>query len=398
MKENLSDQHILFLARWYPNRHDPMPGLFIRYHAQLVAHFAKVSVLYLHSENRLDRLFELVKENDQNVMTYKVYYRTIKTNIFIISNIAKAIRFLRAFFYGYKAVKKDNKNISLIHVHVLTRLGIVALFLKIFKQIPYVITEHWSRYLASVGTYKGTIRKFFTRMVVKNAKAITTPTENLKNAMIGFNLDNPNYIILPNVVDTERFAPGKKEPDTSRKIRMVHVSCFEDRSKNISGIINVLKQLAQQRNDWECIMIGEGEDYGNLKSMADDMGLYNEFIFFTGLLEGENLVKEYQKADFLLMFSNYENLPVVINEAFSCGIPVISSNVGGIGEVVNDERGILVKPNDNEGLLVNLNYLLDNIEKYDREKIRSFAVQNFSASAVENQLYNMYTSILQENN
>jgi hypothetical protein len=89
--------------------------------------------------------------------------------------------------------KKRNK-IDLIHVHVLTRLGLLALLLKRSSGIPFLITEHWSRYLSYVGTYKGIFRKYLTRKVVKNASAVTTPTVNLQNAMQAHGLKNSNYL------------------------------------------------------------------------------------------------------------------------------------------------------------------------------------------------------------
>jgi glycosyltransferase involved in cell wall biosynthesis len=175
---------------------------------------------------------------------------------------------------------------------------------------------------------------------------------------------------------------------------MIHVSCFEDRSKNISGILFTLKKLSDIRTDWECQMVGDGEDFEKIVQLSKDMDLYEKYVNFTGLLEGKSLIEAYQKSDFLVMYSNYENLPVVINEAFSCGLPVISSNVGGISEVLSKDRGILVEPGTEENFLDLLNVMLDGYGNYNNSAIRNFAVKYFSKQAVSLKMKEIYQQIL----
>jgi glycosyltransferase involved in cell wall biosynthesis len=126
---------------------------------------------------------------------------------------------------------------------------------------------------------------------------------------------------------------------------------------------------------------------------SEDLGL-KDYINFTGLLQNEGLVKAVNSADFMVMFSNYENMPVVINEAFSCGVPVISSAVGGIPEFVNEERGVLVKVADEDDLLEKILWMLDHFGDFDKDKIRGYAVSNFSNEAVEGLLKRIYKSSL----
>ena len=94
------------------------------------------------------------------------------------------------------------------------------------------------------------------------------------------------------------------------------------------------------------------------------------------------------------MFSNYENMPVVINESFSCGIPVLSSNVGGISEFVNRETGELVERKDEKALLTVLENFLDNEKKYDSKQIREFALKNFSKEEVGKKIFKIYTNVI----
>ena len=216
------------------------------------------------------------------------------------------------------------------------------MYLKKSKGIPYIITEHWSRYISITNTYQGYMRKIVTSYIVKNACAVTTVTNNLKMAMLKCKLKNSNYCIIPNVVDTNLFITGNKT-EKHEKVIMTHISCFEEKSKNISGILRVIKKLSDIRQDFECRLVGDGIDRMKSETYALELGIKDKFVFFDGLLEGEDIVKAIEKTDFLLMFSNYENFPVVINEALSCGIPIVATDVGGISEIINEDFGMLVK-------------------------------------------------------
>ena len=196
-----------------------------------------------------------------------------------------------------------------------------------------------------------------------------------------------HYSIVNNVVDTHLFQIYKQEK-TSNKKTFVHVSCFEDKSKNLTGLLESIAILKKQRNDFECILIGYGIDYNYIKLLAQNLNLNN--VIFTGLLEGKKLSETMARADFLVISSKYENLPVVIPEAFSCGLPVVATNVGGIAEWVNESNGILVEPNNSVKLAEGINTMMENHFKYDKLQIRNIALNNFSAEAVTKQFTELY--------
>lgn len=371
-----------------------MPGLFIQHHAEAVAEHCTVSLLYVHSDENLKyKKKEVFTETFNNVFTIRIYYKNVKSKIPLISDLLKGYRYFKANFKGISLIKSTKGKPDILHVNILTRLGIIALIYKLFSNVPYIVTEHWSRYLQITNTYKGFFRKIFTGIVVKNASAVLPVTENLKKAMLNFGLKNKNYIVIPNVVDTELFIPFDKIPDRKKK-RIVHISCFEDRSKNISGIIRVINKISLKRQDFECFLVGEGVNLDELMDYAEKQKIKDKFIFFTGLLEGKELVDTINQSDFMLMFSNYENMPVVINESFACGIPVLSSNVGGIPEYINKETGMLVERQNEEELLSKIDYFLDNFHLFDKKKIRKFAIENFSKEQIGTKIRDIYSDIL----
>ena len=376
-------KHIVFLARWYPHRYDPMFGLFVQRHAEAAALYNDISVVYVHPDDNPVEKYEIVNEQHgtdaiHRVSTIRIYYKKSK------SKIINLFRFFRANKLALKHLPKPD----IIHVHVLTRLGIIARWQKLVHGTPYIITEHWSRYLPG-NDFNGFFRKWATKIVVKHASVITTVTENLANAMQSHGLKNPNYMVLPNVVDTNIF---QIKPHDNAVPKIIHVSCFEDKSKNISGLLESLRLLKDRNIDFKAVLIGDGMDYESMKQKAASMQL-NDRVTFTGMLQGNELVDVIASGDFLVLSSNYENMPVVILEAFACGLPVVSTNVGGIAEIVDESNGILVPPHDSEKLADAMRKMLQSFKNYDANTLREGIIKKFSNDAVGKLLNDIYKNL-----
>ncbi len=398
---NKERKHIVFLARWYPHRYDPMFGLFVQRHAEAAALFNDITVVYCQqticrdasitpNEDKQDVIdtsmhynknkFEIIRTLENNVDTIRIYYKKPKNKILSL------LRFYRANMIGLKLCKSP---VDLIHVHILTRLGVIAWIQKVLHKTPYIITEHWSRYLPC-NDFGGFFRKLATKIVVRNAKLVTTVTENLADAMRNHGLRNDNYVVLPNVVNLDMFHINRKDvSNTSTKI--IHVSCFEDKSKNISGLLESLKIVEQKGIDFQCTLIGEGMDFDLMKEKAASLSLINK-VSFTGLLEGQTLADEISSGDFLVLSSNYENMPVVILEALASGLPVVSTNVGGIKEMIDETKGILVEPRNKEALAEAMIKMIETHKNYDPEYLRKSVIERYGYESVGMFLDKIYKS------
>lgn len=364
-----------------------MWGLFVLKHALAAKEFNQISVIYLYAVDEGLNKTEIIEENKDGLYTIYIYYPKPK------NKTKYFIHFVKYYLKAFKMVNRKRK-VDLIHVHVLTRMGILALISKTLKGIPYLITEHWSRYQPSVNTYQGTLRKFLTKLVVRNAESVLPVTENLKHAMQSHQLKNENYKIIANVVDDIFFESAIKIPKNEFK-RVIHVSTFINKSKNITGIVDAIEKLSKIRTDFKMVLIGEGENFEDITKLVIEKGLQNH-IEFTGVLEREELVNEFTKASFLLINSNYENMPVVINEAMACGLPVLSTNVGGISEHLDATKGKLIEPKQPEQLLTQFQWMLDHLDSFEPSSIRQYAQEHFSFDAVGRQLDEVYHSIIKQ--
>ena len=137
-------------------------------------------------------------------------------------------------------------------------------------------------------------------------------------------------------------------------------------------------------------MVGTAPPY--LKDKAIRLGLSN-FIIWTGEITHEQVAKEMTKSSALVMFSTYENQPCVILEALCCGLPVISTDVGGISEVITADNGMLVISKNESQLLLVMIDMMENYKSYDRIQISETAKEKYNYKTIGkiiSALYNPY--------
>ena len=124
------------------------------------------------------------------------------------------------------------------------------------------------------------------------------------------------------------------------------------------------------------------------------LGLKDTFVHCLGLKEKEELAALMRQADFQVLFSRFENLPVVILESYASGVPVLSTDVGGIYERMDESLGLLIASEDEEALLEKLNFMIDNRHNYDSRHIRQYAEKHFSKEVIGQSLFDVYQEIV----
>ena len=154
------------------------------------------------------------------------------------------------------------------------------------------------------------------------------------------------------------------------------------------GILRVIKQLAETRHDFVLDVIHDFDKPEFVQYVKNNH--LEERVVFHGKKEGAELASFYANADFFLLFSNFENLPCVLIESFASGLPVITTDVGGIGEIMDESRGILLHAGDEATLLQSVNWMLDHCQEYDSQKIQEYAEAHFSMQVIGEQLLRVY--------
>jgi glycosyltransferase involved in cell wall biosynthesis len=197
-----------------------------------------------------------------------------------------------------------------------------------------------------------------------------------------------SYEIIPNVVDTHLFKRAKK---TTKKFTITHISNLQDQHKNISGMLRVAKQLESSIPSFQWNFIGGKKDPYN--RLIEELNFKKNTIHFMDQLSHKKIPKQLTQSDIFVLFSNYENLPCVILEAFACGIPVISTDVGGIQEFFPNDFGFLIEKNNENQLLEKIMEIHQNpITKSD--DMHQYANTNFSSEKICESFSELYLKAL----
>lgn len=380
--------NILFLSSWYPCRNDLYNGNFVERHAESVATYANVYVIHVCSDEDIKSI-ETVGFVKNGVNTKISYYPKIKSENLLLDKMRKYI-YLKGFYRkAFIELKNTIGKIDIIHVNVVYPIGLIAGYLKRKFKIPYVITEHWTGYLPQSRENLSFFVKKQSKRIISGSSAVFPVSESLQKSMqkLGF---KANYHVIANVVDTKLF---KLKDLKQNKLRFIHISTLNDKHKNVSGVLRTIKRLSDKRSDFVFTIIGDGELHPHIE-YAGQLGIPEELVKFEGEKPIEGIAKVMQKNDVFILFSNYENLPCVISEAHCTGLPVISTDVGGVNEMIDDSNGLLVPTKDENALLEKMDYMIDHFNRYDVNKIREKAMARYAYEKVGKQIVGEYKKVL----
>lgn len=378
--------NILHLLSWFPTPDDPTLGNFCIRMIDALPKDCHSVILSVCDGKNMTKSYEVEELQGAHHTHVQIYIRPPKINAI------RKLKMLRMYQYGLNYIKKHFFEPDLIHLHVTYPLGQLALLWKKLYGYNYVLTEHWTIYQPQnkdvlVGGLKQKIVK-----IANQASLIMPVSLDLQHCMEGHGVQN-HFRVIYNLVNTDMFRLAK-EPHRGLKKQMLHISTLRDEAKNFSGILRVTERLRQQRDDFELHVIHD-YDAPEFKTFVEEHNL-TDCVIFHGKKTSAEVAQAYQEADFFVLFSNFENLPCVIVEAFASGVPVLSTAVGGIAEILSPERGILIKSGDENALLEGMNTMLDHCQEYNHEAIRDYALKTFAANNIGKQIFEVYQQVVTE--
>ena len=295
----------------------------------------------------------------------------------------KAISWLRYIQLFQKEILlyiKKNGLPDIVHVHVPMKAGILALWMKKKYGIKFMVTEHWNIYKSQAKdefSNRNFFFRYFTKKIFRNA-ALVLPVSNDLGRRIAEVTGITHYEAVPNCVDTDLFFYKNEIKDDA--FTFIHPSTLNF-PKNPEAILHAFILFNKKYPLSRLIMLGNVPAELNAFIKTENISSHPKIIF-TGLVPYNKVAEMMQQSHALLMFSRYENMPCVVLEALCCGLPVVSSAVGGIPEVVNDSNGILAAAYTVECLADAMEKMYSNYEKYSMQQIAEKAAAAFSYQAV----------------
>jgi glycosyltransferase involved in cell wall biosynthesis len=392
---NSSQINVLSLPSWYPDNVDPTNGLFLKKHTESVAHHVHMTALYVAADPTLhQQTFKIKKATENGVFTVEVFYRIsdLENNA---NRLIRFYRYIQAARYGWHVVRQKIGLPDIVHVHVAHPAGRIALFLKEYFNIPYLVSEQWTGYTPFNDEFYRMpwYNRWGIQQIYKNASAVTTVSHFLKKALQQKRLTEVPTKVVPNIVDS----PGKplSPSKNNTPLKALTISDLRDPQKNISGLLKAVKQLVLQFPNFELHHVGVGPDADKLQRKARQLGLYNKHVYFHGYIPNQKLQTFFQESHFFVLNSRYETFSVVTAEALAHGVPVLVTKCGAPEEYVTKDVGKLVPRENPEALQEGLRYMCQHWHEFDPAQLRSHVKQRFSREAVGRQFLNLYEKVLQ---
>ncbi len=385
---------VLHLASWHPNKVHSQLGNFVRRHIEALPKQAEGTVLHVWPADRSasDRMDPGLGISGRGLLETRFAY---------VSDFApRRWRMERGYMGLIRELHAEGFEPDLIHLHIAAEAARPALNAAKLWNVPLVVSENWTAYHAEHGRSFRAKEERAVRKVLAAAALHLPVSEHLGRAMGRYAPGVPSRVI-PNVVDG-RFdgALGKRSADGP--LRLLHVSSMVDAHKDIRGMIRGVGAAVSSGADVVMDCLGGagagGREIADYRNLAVSLGL-GERVRFLGPAAVDEVVVAMQAADAFVLFSRYENLPCVLLEAWMTGLPVVATDVGGVGEHIRGHKdlGALLDAGDEEALaevLVQWGARKQKGMMPDGVDITQYARARFSTEAVGQAYLEAYRSVL----
>ncbi len=292
----------------------------------------------------------------------------------------------------------NNNNLDLLHVHYAIPHASAAYFArqilkKAGKDIPYITTLHGTD-ITLVGkdqTYAPVVT-----FSINESDAITAVSDNLKEETYKYFNIEKEIIVIPNFVDTDRFQHSNKEhfkkmlaPNGERIL--AHVSNFR-KVKRAEDVVTMFAKV-HEKIPSKLLMIGDGPERQNIEEHCRTLNICNDIRF---LGKQEQVDEILSITDLFVLPSQYESFGLSALEAMACGVPVISTNAGGLPEInVQGVTGYMSEVGDTDDMAQHAIEILSNDNKLQTFKENAIAhAKTFSRQRVIPLYEQLYDSVL----
>ena len=382
---------IYLISPVYPNRINPMHGIFVQKQVELVSKKNhKVVVINPSTYNYKDLILKKIRKKIthfvvDNIHIYQNHYFDFMQLRFL------KISQMKFSFYLRKMLKisiKEHGYPDIVHLHfgAITSKSVIKYFEKL--KIPVVITEHQSIYLRQ--KLKRTIVSDLL-YATNNAKMFLTVSNVLKSSMSRYVNEN-KITVLNNTIECKI----DSNDIVSNKITMLDKFVFFTAS-NLIKSKNVLFLVSQFHNAFnnsqvELRIAGEGLEKKRIENYIRRNDISN--IILLGRLNSSEMLNEYRNSHCYVSASKIETFGITYREAMMFGKPVVAIFNDGIAENWSDEFGFLVK--SEERFADALQKMVKNYHLFDNEKISNRNRLLYDSNSIVEKLIDIYSNVLKK--
>jgi glycosyltransferase involved in cell wall biosynthesis len=196
--------------------------------------------------------------------------------------------------------------------------------------------------------------------------------------------------IIPNIVDLECFRFREREP---LRPRLLSTRNFEP-LYNVACTLRAFRVVQDRCPEATLTLVGGGSEETALRALASDLGL--QHVTFTGRVSPHAIAACYASHDIYIQSPNIDNMPTSVLEAYASGLPVVSTEAGGVPAILtNGEHGLLAPLNDHRTLAAHVLSLLDDPMVARRVARAGYtACHEYTWPRVRQQWLRLYQSVL----
>lgn len=287
---------------------------------------------------------------------------------------------------------REEARVDLFHVHYAIPHAVSAFLARSMCGgcLKFVTTLHGTD-ITVVGSDRSYMRP--TRFALEQSDAVTAVSKFLADEthlVFGVKKD---VEVVPNFVDVDRFRPHGRLPWRDRPEQervLVHASNFRP-VKRVADVVRAFASI-QRHVPARLLLIGDGPDREHAMAVASDLGCLHK-VEHLGMQE--QLETILPQADLFLSSSETESFGLSMLEAMSCGVPCVSTAVGGVAEVLGD-TGRLVPFADPEAMARAALGLLSDADLHERtaNRARQRAVDHFATDRIVAQYERLYERVV----
>jgi glycosyltransferase involved in cell wall biosynthesis len=390
----------MFIPSWYPSAGKPVAGIFFRDQAEAIA-AAGADCAVLVAEQRAHRTalasspfthrFQVTESVVNGVRELRSHGWTVpsrlaRTNKLIFEAQCRAL----TRHWEARYPKPD-----IIHAQCAMWAGCAARAIATRWRVPYVLTEHMSAFA------RGQIRSWqkpFIADVNRGAVRLLAVSQALACHMRPYANGRP-IDIVPNVVDTEFFAPSPRPADhATSPFTFLSVGALVPNK----GFDVLLRAFASAFLDDAKVRLqigGQGPERAKLQELARELGIAGQ-VELHGSMSREQVRTAMQRAQCFVSSSIVETFGVVLIEAMACGLWVIATDAGGPRDFVGGEVGDLVANGDERALALAMQRFYRSsanvINGQHAVASRRLVVERFGRVAVAQRLLQVYEAAVRE--
>ena len=208
------------------------------------------------------------------------------------------------------------------------------------------------------------------------------------------NINPKKLVLIRNGINIYDFNRKRENDDTVQFIHVARLDLVKDQAGLISAFSHLVKKNNFTTQDVRLTIVGDGSQMGHLNILSNELNVAN-YIEFTGARN--DIAQRLSNADVFVLSSIAEGIPMTVLEAMASSLPVISTSVGGLPELITDNKnGFLVDKQNIEQLYA----AMDNYIKHPElimqhgKQARCFIEDNFSEENMVNEYLTLYKKSL----